>query len=137
MQKAKPNVLILMITAEEQKEFQNLEILDMMQTECNLKVTNAESFEQGERHLDSDIVIANLYGVNDDEIQKHIDFYMFYCQPAANIAWICHTEEDDQYAMIQTMNAKSKIHQVPDESANEAAEILGAFNAAQETFSAV
>jgi len=78
-----------------------------MQAESNLKVTNAESFGQGERHLDSDIVIANLYGVNDDEIQKNIDFYMFYCQSAANVAWICHTEEDDQYAMINTMNPKS------------------------------
>jgi agmatine/peptidylarginine deiminase len=126
-----------MITAEEQTEFRNLEILDMMQTECNLKITNAESFDQGERHLDSDVVISNLYGVNDDEIQKNIDFYMFYCQPAANMAWICHTEEEEQYAMIQTMNAKSQIYQVPDESANEAAAILQAFKVAQETFSAV
>jgi hypothetical protein len=56
---------------------------------------------------------------------------MFYCQSATNIVWICHTEEDDQYAMIQTMNAKSQIYQVPDESANEAAEILEAFKGAK------
>jgi len=95
VQKSKPNVLILMITSEEQTEFENLEVLSTMRLECNLKVTNAENFEGGERHLDTDILIANLYGVNDDEIQKNIDFYMFYCQSSSNIAWICHTEEDD------------------------------------------
>lgn len=84
-----------MITTEEQAEFQNLHALTTLTNECNLKITNADSFDQGERHLDSDIIISNLYGVNDDEIQKNIDFYMFYCQSATNIAWICHTEEDD------------------------------------------
>jgi hypothetical protein len=56
-----------MITAEEQAELHNLD-LSTLKAECNLKVTNAESFEQGDKHMDSDIVISNLYGVNDDEI---------------------------------------------------------------------
>jgi len=39
--------------------------------------------------------------------------------------------------MIKTMNAKSQIYQVPDESANESAEIIEAFKVAQTTFSEV
>ena len=39
--------------------------------------------------------------------------------------------------MIKTMNAKSQIYQVPDESANESAEIMEACKVAQKTFSEV
>ena len=63
---SRPNALILMIDDQEQTEFQALTLMNVLQKECNLKLTNAERFDRGERELDHDILITNLYGVSDE-----------------------------------------------------------------------
>jgi len=53
---------------------------------------------------DFDIIVVDVFGIADDDIEENVDYYSFYIKEHNNVIWLVQEDEDDLVEWCKKLN---------------------------------
>lgn len=111
--------LVVMFDNNEQQSLQKH--TDGVFTESSLRFTHKDSILLNPQ--DFDIIIIDLFGVADEDVEANLDLYRHYGKGSHPVVWLIQEEDTDMTRWIKLLNSHSHLIEVKDETDVEVADI--------------